>query len=374
MRRVEYSSSLVVRRRRVRCPLLGAVLSAVVLSLLTACGSPGQSPTPNPPPLAKELIFYDWSGDLIESVFEDFAQEYGIEVKYVVYETPEEAVENIRAGQQYDVVVLENEYVPSLVDDGLLARINYRNVPNFNHVSANFRDLAYDPGNKHSIPYSWGTTGLVVRTDLVDEPVTRWLDMWDLRYTGRVVGWLIPRYTLGAALKSLGYSINSEDPGELEDALQHLIDLKPNAIWLTTEETSAYHLASDEAIMALGWAYDAQVGQQEHEAIEYILPEDGTILWGDNFVIPANSARKYEAELFLDFVLRPEVTAQIVNLNYYPMASEAAAPFIDPEILNDPVIYPRNEDLRNAEILLRLSPEGERLYAQIWERFVTAEP
>lgn len=126
--------------------------------------------------------------------------------------------------------------------------------------------------------------------------------------------------------------------------------------------------------MALGWAYDAQIGQEEHEAIDYILPEEGTILWGDNFVIPAKSSHKYEAELFFNFILRPEVTAQIVSLNYYPMASEAAVPFIDPEILNDPVIYPRNEDLRNAEILLPLSPEGERLYAQIWERFVAAEP
>ena len=354
--------------------LLAGTLAAAVLSLLMACGSPGQSPTPDSPQVSGKLIFYDWAGDLIESVFEDFEKEYGIEVEYVVYETPEEAVENIRAGQQYDVVVLENEYIPSLVDEGLLARIDYRNVSNFNHVSANFRDLAYDPGNKHSIPYSWGTTGLVVRTDLVEEPVTRWSDMWDPRYSGKVVAWLIPRYTLGASLKSLGYSINSEDTEELENALQHLIDLKPNAIWLTTEETAAYHLAGDEAVMAQGWAYDAQIGQEEHEAIDYILPEDGTILWGDNFVIPANSSQKDIAELFLNFILRPEVTAQIVNLNYYPMASEAAVPFIDPEILNDPVVYPPNEDLRNAEILLPLSPAGERLYAQIWKRFVAAEP
>ena len=176
--------------------MLGGALAAVVLSLLVACSSPGQSPTPDSTQLARALTFYDWAGDLIESVFEDFAEEYGIEA------------------------------------EGLLARIDYRNVPNFNHVSANFRDLVYDPGNKHSIPYSWGTTGLVVRTDLVEEPVTSWSDMWDPRYSGKVVEWLIPRYTLGAALKSLGYSINSEDAGELEDALQHLVDLKPNAIWL----------------------------------------------------------------------------------------------------------------------------------------------
>ncbi len=354
--------------------LLAAVVTLLALSLLAACSGLSSLATPAPRPLADELIFYDWSGDLIETVFEDFEEEYGIKVTYVVYETPEDAVESIRAGEQYDVVVLENEYIPSLVSEGLLARIDYRNVPNFNHISANFRDLAYDPGNKHTIPYSWGTTGLVVRSDLVAEPITSWSDMWDPRYAGQVVGWLIPRYTMGATLKSLGYSTNSEDPSELEDALAHLIELKPNVIWLTVEETSAYHLADGVAVMSLGWAYDAQVGQEEHEAIDYILPEDGAILWGDNFVIPANSPKKYEAELFLNFVLRPEITGRIVNQNYYPMASDAADPHIDPDILNDPVIYPPNEDLLNAEILLPLSPEGEQLHAEIWERFLAAEP
>ena len=366
---------IMVRRWTVRCvALLAPMGAALSLMLLTACSGLGQPLTPTPAPLAEELIFYNWSGDLIETLFDDFEEEYGIRVTYVVYETPEEAVENIRTGEQYDLVVLENAYIPSLIEADLLARIDYRNVPNFSHISANFRDLAYDPGNRHAIPYSWGTTGLIVRSDMVEEPVTSWADMWDPRYSGKVVGWLIPRYTLGAALKSLGYSINSEDPDELEEALERLIELKPKATWLSVEDTAAYHLADGEALLALGWAYDAQVGQEENDAITYVLPEDGTILWGDNFVIPANSPHKYEAELFLDFILRPEITGQLVNLNYYAMTSDGAVPFIDPEILNDPIIHPQTEELQNAEILLPLSPEGERLYAEIWERFMAAEP
>ena len=368
-------SKITIRRRMARCAsLLAPMIAVLALILLTACSDLSQPPAPTPVPLAEELVFYDWAGDLIETLFDDFEEEYGIKVTYVVYETPEEAVESIRAGDQYDLVVLENEYIPSLVDAGLLAKIDYRNVPNFSHISANFRDLAYDPGNKHTIPYSWGTTGLIVRSDMVEEPVTSWSDMWDQRYAGQVVGWLIPRYTLGAALKSLGYSLNSEDPDELEDALERLIELKPSATWLTVEDTAAYHLAEGKAVMALGWAYDAQIGQGENEAIIYVLPEDGTILWGDNFVIPATSPHKYEAELFLDFILRPEITGQLVNVNYYAMTSDGAVPFIDPEILSDPIIFPQTENLQNAEILLPLSPEGEQLYAEIWERFVAAEP
>jgi spermidine/putrescine transport system substrate-binding protein len=243
-------------------------------------------------------------------------------------------------------------------------------VPNFNNISANFRDLVYDPGNKYSIPYSWGTTGLVVRSDLAEQPPSHWLDLWEPRYAGQIAMWDLPRYTLGAALKSLGYSANSENPAALEVALNHLLALKPNATWLSEEDTSAHLLVSGEAVMALGWAYDVWVGQKENEDIEYVLPREGAILWGDNFVIPANSSRKYTAELFLNFILRPEISGQIINENYQPMANGAANSYVDPEILNDPVVYPRNQDLENAEILLPLSLKGEDLYADIWERFM----
>ncbi len=204
--------------------------------------------------------------------------------------------------------------------------------------------------------------------------MTSWADMWDPRYTGKVTHWnTTPRYTLGAALGSLGYSINSEDPAELEEALERLLELKPNAIWLNDDVHSpAPLLVSGEAVIALGWSEDVWLAQEESDTITYVLPEEGTILWGDNFVIPANSPHKYTAELFLDFILRPEITGQIINGNYYPMPNEAANSFIDAEILNDPVVFPRNEDLQNAEILLPLSPEGEKLYAKIWERFMAA--
>ncbi len=350
------------------------MLAVLVTGLLGACTGLGSPPTPTPVPLSETIILHDWAEDLAQEILDDFTEEYGIAFEYVVYGSPEEAVANIRAGQEFDVVVLENQYIPALVEEGLLAKIDYRNVPNFDHISANFRDLAYDPGNEHSIPYSWGTTGLVVRSDLVEELPRSWADLWDPQYAGKIVEWEIPRYTLGAALKSLGYSVNSEDPAELEAALERLIELKPNAIWLTVEDTSAYHLIRGEAVAALGWAYDVQIGQEENEDIVYILPEDGTILWGDNFVIPANSPHKYEAELFLNYLLRPEVTARIVALNNFAMMNEAAEAYIDPEILNDPVVYPPDEDLRGAEIFLTLSPEGEKLYAEMWERFLAAEP
>ncbi|MEZ4832078.1 MAG: extracellular solute-binding protein [Caldilineaceae bacterium] len=125
------------------------------------------------------LVIYDWAEDMSDDVLDAFAQEYGVEVTYLVYESQEEAIEMMRSGEMYDVVVMESRYIPMLAGEQLLAKIDYRNVPNYKNISANYRGLMYDPENQFSIPYNWGTTGLVVRSDLVDEPVTHWADLWD---------------------------------------------------------------------------------------------------------------------------------------------------------------------------------------------------
>ena len=200
--------------------------AALVLALLSACAAQATQT----PEQASALILCNWGGDISQEILDAFEDEYGIPVTYLPYESQEEAVDQIRSGEAYDVVVLENQLIPALVDEGLLAEIDYRNVPNFKNISANFRDLAYDPQNMHAIPYSWGTTGLVVRADLLAHPVTRWSDLWRPRYAGQLMGWPLSRYMIGIALKSLGYSLNSEDPAELEDALTHLIALKPHII------------------------------------------------------------------------------------------------------------------------------------------------
>lgn len=354
-------------------PLITYLTFLLHFSGCNAATPPVPVVTPTPPPLTDELIFYDWTEDKIETVFEAFSMEYGVKVTYLVYKTQEEAIANIRAGKTYDVVVMDNQFIPALATEGLLAEIDFRNIPNFKHISPNFRDLAYDPNNKHTIPYTWGTTGLIVRTDLVDEPITRWADMWDPRYADQVLLWeSTPRYTLGVTLKSLGYSVNSENPAELEAALERLLELESSAVWLNEELTSTPLLASGEVVMALGWSEDLWLAQAENEHVAYVLPEEGTLLWGDNFIIPANSSRKHTSELFLDFILRPEISAQIIEGNYYPMANQAALPLINPEILNDPVVYPSNEQMKNAELILPLKAKGEKLHADIWTRFLAA--
>ncbi len=346
---------------------------AILVAFVACSAAPTPPPTPTPPPLAEELIFYDWEDDMPQSVLDAFTEEYGVEVNYMVYETQEEAMENIRGGEVYDVVVLDNDYVPPFVEEGLLAEIDYRNLPNFKNISANFRDLTYDPDNKHSIPFNWGTSALVVRGDLVS--ITRWTDLWQLGDVGKIALRDEPRDQLGAALKALGYSVNTEDPDQVAAALEHLLEIRQDVVIVESYADAVIPLLdSGEVVALVGWAEDVLEGREVNEAITYVIPDEGPMLWGDNFVIPANSPRKYTAEVFLNFLLRPEIGAMIVNENYYASANEAAREFIDPEILNDPAIFPPDQDLKEGEVYLPLSPEGEILYQETWDRFKAASP
>ena len=347
-------------------PLIGLI---GLLLLFSGCSNttPTPSATPTPPAV---LTLYNWAEYMPQSVLDAFINEYGIEVDYLAYATPEEAVDSLKSGGVYDVVVLSPEHLPGLITGSWLAPIDYNNVPNFKNVSPNFRDLVYDPGNRYSIPFHWGVSGLLVRTDRLETPVTRWADLWDPRYSGRIALWPISGSLLSIALKSLGYSANSTDLDELDAAAQHLEQLIPHVAWWDPKAASIVpSLTEGDNVIAFGWAYDARVASEQSVPISFILPEDGSVLWSDIFVIPANSPHKSTAELFLNFVLRPEISAQIINESYYAMANDAAEPWVAPEILADPVVYPPDEFLHNAEVIMPLNPTTEDRYSAIWKQF-----
>lgn len=357
---------------------LAVTLAILILNGQVGCRSskPPPSPTPTPLSLSQELVLYNWPLYMPQVVLDDFNAEYGVKIIYLTYDTGEEAVDTIKAGKiVHDVAIIDNDLVPPLTADGLLAEIDYQNVPNFKNISANFRDLAYDPGNRHSVPYSWGTTGLLVRTDLVQAPVTSWADLWDERYTGRVGVPEEPTELISVALKALGFPLNSEDPAQLEAALDHLLKLKKSLVFVGSEEPEAVErLVSGELVILLGYSGHALIAREEHPAIQYVLPKEGTLLWGDSLVISAASPNQYTAEIFLNYILRPQVSARIVKEYYYATANEGAYPFLDPEILDDPVLFPPVEYLTKNDFYAPLSPQGQKLYADVWDRFMAASP
>lgn len=349
--------------------LRNCLLGLVFLSLIL----PGCAP--KEPPIPKELILYNWVEYMPQSVLDSFAKEHGITVKYVTYESQEEAFDNMQAGNVYDLVVLKPEFIPELAEQNQLKAIDYRQVQNFKYVSANFRDLAFDPGNKYTIPFHWGTTGILFRTDLIDRPITRWSDLWDPAFASKVGVWPIPDSLIPITLRMLGHSANSEDPVQMEKVRQSLLQLKPNSVIISNTNASVVPLLEiGELEIAFGWAYDAMLAQESTLPIEYIIPQEGTILWTDYFCIPANAANPRGAELFLNFILQPEIAAQIVNESYYPMAVDGMDEFIIPEILHNPVIFPDNTQMQNAEIILPTHKSRKPAYDDVWSSFIGNNP
>jgi spermidine/putrescine transport system substrate-binding protein len=322
----------------------------------------------------EKFVFLSWEDDLPLSVIEAFEAEFGVEVVYETYESTDEAVERLRAGGVYDVAVIDGPYIPGLVAANLLSGIDYRNVPNFRHVSANFRDLAFDPGNRYSVTYNWGLAGLIVRNDLVERPVTAWRDLWDPDLAGRVLVWEDKDILIGITLQSLGYSINTAASSELDEALLELLRLRGQAVSSGySPEVAMQALESGSAVLMYGWSADAMRAREEGINVAFVLPEEGSIQWIDNFVIPASSPRKALAEAFIDFMLRPEISAQVVNEQYYPTANENAYPFIDPEILADPLVFPPLAKIAGAEVHAPAGASVRALHERIWNAYLLAD-
>lgn len=345
------------------------IVPLAALILAAACSRQEPPAAPATPAPSGEIVFYDWAEDMPQSVLAAFTKISGITVRYETYESQEEAVEQIRKGGTYDVVVIEHDFIPALVAEGRLSEINFRNVPNFKNISPNFRDLATDPGNRHTVPYHFGTTGLIVRTDLAGRPVKRWKDLFDARFAGKIA--MRPEYRelCGLTLLSLGYPLSSEDPKHLDAALPWLDALKRSSVLIDVEAAKAVpRLLSGESVILVGWAEDYRVARSKNDSVAYVVPEEGTVLWGDNYVIPGNSRNTGGAELLIDFLLRAEISAQIVNEKYYGTANEAALPFVKAELRRDPAIYPPAEVLKRAHFFRPLSPEGEKLYDTLYGR------
>ncbi len=355
---------------------LGCVLVAI---LLLACPvSPMRVPKPptTAATLAQGITLYSWVDYMPQDVLDDFEREYGVHVRYVTFESMSEAVATLRTGGvAADVVVLEFDALPFLIAEGHLVDLDVTRIPNMNHVSPDFRDLAWDPNNRYCAPNMWGTTGLIVRNDLLPRPVSRWSDLWDPAFAGRIALRDLDQDNIALALQSLGHDINTTDAQELEAAERHLMALKPAARIIGVElDATVRLLTSGEFMIVVGWPGEAIAAQKQNAAIQYILPQEGFLLWGDGWCIPATSRHKRTAELFIDYMLRPEVAGKMTNTLRYATANGAAYPYIDPAIATHPALRPAAEDLARGEWLLPHNDQERERRSAIWHRFLAPEP
>ncbi|HFE67152.1 MAG TPA: spermidine/putrescine ABC transporter substrate-binding protein [Chloroflexi bacterium] len=339
------------------------------------------APAAEGPQLAEELSVYNWSDYIDEQILTDYEEEYGVKIIYDTFASNEDLLAKLQAGATgYDVIFPSDYMVAQMIELGLLAEIDANNIPNFANISDDFKDAPFDPGNKHCVPYQWGTTGIAYRAGYPyfeeNEP-TSWAYLFDPatleNYADDGINVLNDqRELIGAALFYLGYSPNSTDKAQLEEARDLILAAKPYWKTFNSEDYEDSLLVPDEVALSHAWSGDA-AGAYDNTYDEetedgnwyYAIPEEGAVKWVDNICIPASTERYDTAVHFMNYLLDAEVGAAITNYTFYASPNEAAKEFIDPEILEDPGIYPPDDVLAKLQWLEDLG-DGVFLWDEMW--------
>lgn len=344
------------------------VLLVFALSVLTACGGgPAGGPSGGPGSannestggevqLAPELSVYNWADYIDEQVLKDYEEQYGVKIIYDTFASNEDLLTKLQAGASgYDVIFPSDYMVAQMIELGLLAEIDTGDLPNFANIGEEFKDPPYDPGNKHCVPYQWGMTGLGYRRGFpafAENPPDSWAYLFEpellQQYAPDGINVLNDqRELIAAALFYLGFSPNTTERSELEAARDLILRAKP--FWKTFNSEDYYStlMTSDEIVLSHAWsgdtaqAYWATYDDETEDGNWYFaVPKEGAIRYMDNICIPANSQRFQTALHFMNYLMDAEVGAAITNFTYYPSPNDAAKAFINPEILNNPGIYP----------------------------------
>lgn len=311
------------------------------------------------------LNVFIWSEYLPDSVIEGFEAKYNIEVNCINYSSNEEMLAGIMAGNEiYDIAVASDYMVDVMRKQKLMEELDLNNIPNLKNIGSQFKNMTFDPGNKFSVPYMWGDAVIAVNTKMVPITVTSYGDLWDSRFKNSLVVLDDERAVMGIALKKLGYSMNETDPARLEQARQELLKLKPNIKKFDSDSSSSV-LIKGEAAAGYVWGAEAVLAQQGNKDIKIFFPKEGMYLWQDNFVIPKGAEHKKNAEIFINYILDPKVSAEIPKEYPYANPNIAAHQYMDKSMLNNTVVYPTENDMRIGEHLKDLE-DATKLYDKIW--------
>jgi len=318
-------------------------------------------------PLAKELFFYNWSDYIAEDTIPNFEKEFGVRVVYDNYSSNDTLLAKLQSGATgYDIVVPSDYMVTTMIGLDLLQPLNLDNIPNTKNLYPRFREAPFDPGNKYSIPWQWGTTGIGYNSEQVPDFQPTWDMLWNEKYKGRITMLTESRDVFAVALFRLGYDPNTTDKAQIDEALKMLQEQKP-LLKHYTSDTYIDELAANDAWLSHGYSGDVFQAIAENDKVAYAIPEEGAIIWVDSMCIPKGAPSPRTAEVFMDYILRPDVGAAISNYVFYASPNEAAFDLIDPEITGDPAIYPPQEVLDKLEFLVELG-DATKLYNEAFSQ------
>lgn len=298
------------------------------------------------------LTVYNWGEYIDPELIDAFEEETGIHVVYETFDSNEAMYTKVQqGGSSYDIAVPSEYMIETMIEDDMLIELDHSLLPNLKNIDPYFLDLPFDPGNKYSTPYFWGTVGIVYNPSMVPEDLTfeSWEDLWDKRLEGKVFLVDGSREVMGMGLNSLGYSLNLKEDSALREATDKLIKLTPNVKAIIGDEITPL-MINNEATVALTWSGQAADMMWENEELDFAVPKEGSNLWFDNFVIPKTSKNIEGAHAFINFMLDAENNAQNADYVGYSTPNAAAWELMDEEVISDERFYPDVELRERLEV------------------------
>lgn len=343
--------------------ILCALMAVMLVGSLAGCSKDSDKVTIN---------VYNW-GDYIDmSIISDFEKEYDIKVNYEMYETNESMYQKLKSGGiSYDVIIPSDYMISKLVNEDMLNKINFDNVPNYKYIGEDFKGLEYDPNDEYSVPYAWGTVGILYNKNIVDDKVDSWNILWDKKYKKQIIMQDSQRETLGVALQRLGYSLNTNSVDELQEAKQSLIEQKPLVLAYVVDEVKD-KMINEEAGLAVVWAGDAMQIIAENPNLDYVVPKEGSNFFVDAVAIPKTAKHQKEAEMFINYLNRPEVAAKNIEYIMYSTPNTEAKKLLPTEVSSSKIAYPSSDVLANCHVYLDLG-DKIKLYDRIWTEIKAAK-
>lgn len=319
----------------------------------------------------EKLVVYNWGEYIDPDVLTMFEEETGINVVYEEFETNEILYPKVSSGAiAYDVVCPSDYMIQRMIENDLLSEINFDNIPNIKNIGSQYMEQSkqFDPENKYSVPYCWGTVGILYNKTMVDEPVDSWSILWNPKYKDNILMQDSVRDAFGATLKYLGYSLNSTDLDELTEAKNLLIEQKPLVQAYVIDQVRD-KMIGNEAALGVIYSGEAIYTQKENPNLEYVIPKEGSNIWIDSWVIPKNAEHKENAEKFINFLCRPDIA--LMNFEYitYSTPNEAARELIEDEsIRNSEIAFPDLSKYDNLETFQYLGTEADQVYGDLWNK------
>lgn len=320
---------------------------------------------------SSEIYVYNWGEYIDPEVIEMFEEETGIIVNYEEFETNEEMYTIVAKGARvYDVICPSDYMVQKMIENNLLAELDYSNIPNISYIGKQYMESAegFDEGNKYCVPYCWGTVGIMYNKTMVDEEVNSWGILFNPKYKNQILMQNSVRDAYCVALSYLGYDINTLEENELKEATDLLISQK-SLVQAYVVDQVRDKMIKNAAALGVIYSGEAIYMQRENPDLEYVVPDEGSNVWIDGWVIPNNCRNKEGAESWINFLCRPDIA--LMNFEYitYSTPNEGARELIeDEEIRNSQIAYPDDDILARCKVYNYLGVNGDKLYDEYWTK------